>query len=332
MVVVTITINKYEYTGPGRIEENFSSDFQAALISSSRASFQSSSGKAAFIWNDIQENRVITVSYALEALGKTSANQTVSGKFFYQNQTFNIQPDPTSFTLDVSNLPAYKPVAASNTSTLDDLFSTVTEPSLKMLQLRQLILQLSRHQVMLLQQRIPASRPCSNNQQQLMLLYNKSAYSCRSSSATKHPRSRCYGATKYSCSNCSNATKHSRGHYSCSATKYSCSNCSNATKHSRCHYSCSATNTPAVAAPVQQNTPAAPAPMQQSTPIASTSPAQQNSSETTASPATTSSADNMAGQGGLVYRVQIIVVGDKSKLPRFLRQYKITDQVYYDPC
>ena len=282
MVVVTITINKYAYTGPGRIEESFSSDFQATLISGSRATFQSNSGKATFIWNNIQEDRVITVSYSLEAITKTAQNQTVSGQFFYQNQTFSI--DPTSFTIDTANLQAYKaPVANNNSSTLDDLFSSVSGTPAPAQQ------QAPAASTPAPAQQTPvASTPAPSQQETPMASTPAPAPQEAPMASTPAPAQQIPAASTQA------ATQQETP----------------------------VASTPAAA----QQTPAA---AQQETPIASTpAPAQQAPADNTAS---SPSASSGGGSAGLVYRVQIIVVGDRSKLPRFLKQNNITDEIYYDP-
>ena len=282
MVVVTITINKYAYTGPGRIEESFSSDFQATLISGSRATFQSNSGKATFIWNNIQEDRVITVSYSLEAITKTAQNQTVSGQFFYQNQTFSI--DPTSFTIDTANLQAYKaPVTNNNSSTLDDLFSSVSGTPAPAQQ------QAPAASTPAPAQQTPvASTPAPSQQETPMASTPAPAPQEAPMASTPAPAQQIPAASTQA------ATQQETP----------------------------VASTPAAA----QQTPAA---AQQETPIASTpAPAQQAPADNTASSPSTSSG---GGSAGLVYRVQIIVVGDRSKLPRFLKQNNITDEIYYDP-
>ena len=282
MVVVTITINKYAYTGPGRIEESFSSDFQATLISGSRATFQSNSGKATFIWNNIQEDRVITVSYSLEAITKTAQNQTVSGQFFYQNQTFSI--DPTSFTIDTANLQAYKaPVTNNNSSTLDDLFSSVSGTPAPAQQ------QAPAASTPAPAQQTPvASTPAPSQQETPMASTPAPAPQEAPMASTPAPAQQIPAASTQA------ATQQETP----------------------------VASTPAAA----QQTPAA---AQQETPIASTpAPAQQAPADNTAS---SPSASSGGGSAGLVYRVQIIVVGDRSKLPRFLKQNNITDEIYYDP-
>ena len=282
MVVVTITINKYAYTGPGRIEESFSSDFQATLISGSRATFQSNSGKATFIWNNIQEDRVITVSYSLEAITKTAQNQTVSGQFFYQNQTFSI--DPTSFTIDTANLQAYKaPVTNNNSSTLDDLFSSVSGTPAPAQQ------QAPAASTTAPAQQTPvASTPAPSQQETPMASTPAPAPQEAPMASTPAPAQQIPAASTQA------ATQQETP----------------------------VASTPAAA----QQTPAA---AQQETPIASTpAPAQQAPADNTAS---SPSASSGGGSAGLVYRVQIIVVGDRSKLPRFLKQNNITDEIYYDP-
>ena len=282
MVVVTITINKYAYTGPGRIEESFSSDFQATLISGSRATFQSNSGKATFIWNNIQEDRVITVSYSLEAITKTAQNQTVSGQFFYQNQTFSI--DPTSFTIDTANLQAYKaPVANNNSSTLDDLFSSVSGTPAPA------------------QQTPVASTPAPSQQETPMASTPAPAPQETPMASTPAPAPQ---------------------EAPMASTPAPAQQIPAASTQAATQQETPVASTPAAA----QQTPAA---AQQETPIASTpAPAQQAPADNTAS---SPSASSGGGSAGLVYRVQIIVVGDRSKLPRFLKQNNITDEIYYDP-
>ena len=282
MVVVTITINKYAYTGPGRIEESFSSDFQATLISGSRATFQSNSGKATFIWNNIQEDRVITVSYSLEAITKTAQNQTVSGQFFYQNQTFSI--DPTSFTIDTANLQAYKaPVANNNSSTLDDLFSSVSGTPVPA------------------QQTPVASTPAPSQQETPMASTPAPAPQETPMASTPAPAPQ---------------------EAPMASTPAPAQQIPAASTQAATQQETPVASTPAAA----QQTPAA---AQQETPIASTpAPAQQAPADNTAS---SPSASSGGGSAGLVYRVQIIVVGDRSKLPRFLKQNNITDEIYYDP-
>jgi len=295
MVVVTITINKYAYTGPGRIEESFSSDFQATLISGSRATFQSNSGKATFIWNNIQEDRVITVSYSLEAITKTAQNQTVSGQFFYQNQTFSI--DPTSFTIDTANLQAYKaPVTNNNSSTLDDLFSSVSGTPAPAQQ------QAPAASTPAPAQQTPvASTPAPSQQETPMASTPAPAPQETPMASTPAPAPQ---------------------EAPMASTPAPAQQIPAASTQAATQQETPVASTPAAA----QQTPAA---AQQETPIASTpAPAQQAPADNTASSPSTSSG---GGSAGLVYRVQIIVVGDRSKLPRFLKQNNITDEIYYDP-
>lgn len=132
-VVVTITITKDAFKGPGKIEESFSSDLMATSIKTSGASFSSKDGKATFNWNDIGDAREVTVSYSLRPTKSTEENQTITGVFTYSNHPFTIES--SSFTIQftgkaVSTTKANKTTQSTQTSqpsdgttnTLEDLY------------------------------------------------------------------------------------------------------------------------------------------------------------------------------------------------------------------
>lgn len=298
MVVVTITIKKDAYRGPGRIEEDFSSDFQAVAISTNHASFQTSSGKAEFIWSNIQDDRAITVSYSLEALGKISENQTVTGQFYYQNQSFNI--GSTSFTLDVSNLKAYSPVAAavpSNLSTLDDLYYSVTgnyPPGVTP----------------------PPATPAAPAEQSPVVTNTTPAQQTTPPVTTTAP------------------AQQSPAVMNTTPIQQTTPPITNTTPAQQTTPPVT-TTTPAVTntAPVQQSPAVTNTTQPEQSPIVTniTQPEQQQNSPSNAAPETNSSPGNVSNSSELVYRVQIIVVGDKSRLPRFFRRYRITEEPFYDP-
>jgi cell division protein FtsN len=127
--IVTITITKDAYRGHAFIEEDFSSDLQATEISGASASFKSSPGKATFEWDNISEDKTITVSYSLSAIRKTSENQSVTGHLLYQNQTFNMAASNFTIKYTGKMIASYSssstPVDASNTNTLQDLYYVV---------------------------------------------------------------------------------------------------------------------------------------------------------------------------------------------------------------
>lgn len=283
MVVVTVTIKKNAYKGPGRIEETFSNNLQAIQLSTNYALFQTGNGKAEFTWNNISEDRQISVSYALLAPADADENQTVSGQFFYQNQSFPI----TSSTFSLKPTGTVTQDAPTNTSSLDDLFYAVTG---------------SYPQGSVTS---PASLP---NQ----------------------------------------------------PTTPSSAVAANPTQPVQQQPVAAVPAQPSATSPVSAQ-PSAPADQTQqqvaSTPPAEQSPAVTEDAKTTASelsPQTTGSAakddhDNTsltsdAGDAippvvsntnlapeGLIYRVQIIVVGGRTRLHHFYRKYRITDEIYYDP-
>lgn len=301
MVVVTITIKKDAFKGPARIEENFSSDFQAVLISSDRASFQNSNGKAQFIWNELQEDRVVTVSYALEALGKTSDNQTISGKFYYQNTAFDIAA--SSFTIDASNLKPYVASAPSDMSTLDELYHDVTGDYPDGVSAPATTSSTSVSSGM-------ASSPGNTNQP----MQHQAAVTTPTQQvpvATTTPTITSTPVQQQTTANTTSTTNNTSTQQQTAATT---------------------TSTAASAPAVQQQTTANTTSTANSTSTqqqtAETTPAQQTSTENTASaPVASSGNDN---SGGVIYRIQVVVVGDKARVPSFLRQYKITEQPVYE--
>ena len=305
MVVVTVTIRKFKFTGPGKIEEDFSSDFQAVVISNNRATFQTGSGKAFFTWNNIQEDMTISVSYALEALNKTESSQTINGKFFYQNQAFPIAA--SSFTIDASNLPAYKAPPVEDRSPIDDAFAAVTGNYMD------------------------GTTPGAAAPVVTAPASNSMASSSSSTSSMQQSPSTT-SAPMQTTSSSSPSTTSAPMQVSSSSPAATTPVASSTPDNS------SAANT---STPQQNSTPT----NNTSTPVASSAPdnssaannsssSQQSSSNSSSSSshATSSAPVGGASAPGLVYRVQIIVVGDKSKLPSFLRHYNITDQPVYDPA
>lgn len=132
-VVVTITINKDAFKGPGKIEESFSSDLMATSVKNSGATFSSKDGKATFTWSDMGEGREVTVSYSLKPTKSTAENQTITGVFTYSNHPFTIES--SSFTIQftgkaVSTTKATKATQSTQssqpsdgtTNTLEDLY------------------------------------------------------------------------------------------------------------------------------------------------------------------------------------------------------------------
>lgn len=306
MVVVTITIKKFAFTGPGKIEEDFSSDFQATVISGNRASFQSGGGKAYFTWNNIQEDRTVTVSYALEALGKTGNSQTITGQFFYQNQAFPIAA--SSFTIDASNLPAYKaPAVQEDRSPLDDVFVAVTgnymdgtKPATA----------------------APAApAPASNN---VASASSSTQPAQQPPSTTSAPMQ----TTSSSAPVTSSAPIQTTSSSAPVTTTPVASTSNPTTDNSSANQQSSAANNPSTPQNNSNNQ------QQQTPPVANNSSTQQSNSNNNSSPTSVASSAPVGGATapGLVYRVQIIVVGDKSKLSGFLRHYNITEQPVYDPA
>ena len=306
MVVVTLTINKYAFTGPGKIEETFSSDFQATMISSNRASFQSGGGKAYFIWNNIQEDRKITVSYALEALGKTGNNQTITGQFLFGKQTYTIPA--SSFTIDASNLPAYTAPPAQDYSPLDDAFYAVTGNNMD---------GTTRPTAGTPVATPPASNSVASNS-------SSSPSSMQQSSPTNSaPMQTMTNAPVTSSAPAQTTTSSAPAatlpiaatpdNSSANQQNSSANNSSSSQNNSSANNSSSAANN-------------------SSGNNSSSSSQQSNSSSSNSSPVASSAPVGGATANGLIYRVQIIVVGDKSRLSGFLRQYKITEQPVYDPA
>ncbi len=130
-VVVTITINKDAFKGPGKVEETFSSDLMASSMKTSGASFSSKDGKATFTWANMSEDREIVVSYSLRPTKATAESQTITGSFTYSNHPYTIESSSFSikFSGKVTAQGTYKPTQTSQSSgdsgpknTLEDLY------------------------------------------------------------------------------------------------------------------------------------------------------------------------------------------------------------------
>lgn len=325
MVVVTVTIKKFAFTGPGKIEEDFSSDFQASVISNGRAVFQTGGGKAYFIWNNIQKDRVITVSYALEAMGKTGNSQTISGQFFYQNQSFPIAS--SSFTIDASNLPAYV-APVQDYSPLDDVFYAVSGTNLDgstrptpgaAMPATTMPASNSMASNMNSGQHAPSTTTAPMQTSSSTPAVNSSApMQIQSSSANTAPAQQSVPVATTPVASSNPTPDNSSANQQSSTANNSSSQQNNAGNNN----SSAANNTPP-----QQNTPVANTASQQSS-------SNNGSSGNNSSPAASSGPAGVgaASAPGLVYHVQIIVVGDKSRLSDFLRHYNISDQPVYDPA
>jgi hypothetical protein len=311
MVVVTVTIHKFKFTGPGKIEEDFSSDFQAVAISTNRATFQTGGGKAFFTWSNIQEDMTVTVSYALEALNKTENNQTINGKFFYQNQAFPIAA--SSFIIDASNLPAYKAPPAEDRSPLDEAFAAVTgnymdgtTPTAAGTPVASMPASSSMASSGSSSQPSTQSSPTTSSSAPMQTTSSSAPVT---SSAPMQTTSSSTPATTTPVA--SSTPDNSSANNSSSSMNNSSSQNNSSTSNS----TPVANNSSSNSSSATNNSP-------------SSQPSNSNSSSSSSAPAMVGG----ASAPGLVYRVQIIVVGDKSKLPGFLRHYNITDQPVYDPA
>ncbi|HTB30538.1 MAG TPA: SPOR domain-containing protein [Bacteroidia bacterium] len=257
--IVTITINKLAFRGHASIEENFSADLQATVISGSHASFHSANGKATFDWDNISEDKTITVSYSLRAIRNTSEDQTVSGHLSYQNQTFDMPA--SSFKIKFTGkAPAAtannnsETVDPNSTNTLQDLYYIIfgEYPG-----------------------NSEAEAPASTN-----VTSSKASMSASSKPAPKHTE---------------------------------------APKPAPVAEAPKPVAAPAPVAPAPIPVAPTPAPAPPTNPAVSTAVAP---TSVPAPAATTSSS--------VVYRVQIAAVPDKSKADGILKQYKITDQPYFE--
>ena len=95
---VTITINKENFSGPGRLKLNFelAEGLTANELENDGSSFTFSNNEALFIWYSIPTEETITIKYILSAAPSSLGNKKISGTFSYldENQRKQVEiPD-----------------------------------------------------------------------------------------------------------------------------------------------------------------------------------------------------------------------------------------------
>ena len=85
---VTITINKENFSGPGRLKLDFG--LADGLIpfenENDGASFTFSNKEALYIWYSIPSNETITIKYLISADANTLGNKKITGTFSYLDE------------------------------------------------------------------------------------------------------------------------------------------------------------------------------------------------------------------------------------------------------
>ena len=85
---VTITINKENFSGPGRIKLDFglADGLTATELDNDGSSFTFDNNEALFIWYAIPTNETITIKYIVSASSTSLGNKKISGTFSYLDE------------------------------------------------------------------------------------------------------------------------------------------------------------------------------------------------------------------------------------------------------
>jgi len=85
---VTITINKENFSGPGRIKLDFglADGLTATELDNDGSSFTFDNNEALFIWYAIPTNETITIKYIVSANSTSLGNKKISGTFSYLDE------------------------------------------------------------------------------------------------------------------------------------------------------------------------------------------------------------------------------------------------------
>ena len=122
---VTITINKENFSGPGRLKLDFSlaNGLTPFEHENDGASFTYSNNEALYIWYSIPSNETITIKYLISAKENSLGNKKISGTFSYLDENERKQISIPDLYIEIVE----EPIANNNSVTCKRTIESVED-------------------------------------------------------------------------------------------------------------------------------------------------------------------------------------------------------------